>query len=77
MKRPKVDTSGTEAAQAAVAAAQEQANNLRKNFGADLSNENITNVVAGGSAAGSETATTATRRRRQGSGLSSQLGLSV
>ena len=76
MKTPKIDTSGTERAQRAIAEAQAAANNLQKNFQTDLKTENMTQVVAGGGAevAGDESSP---KRRRRGSGLSSQLGISV
>lgn len=76
MRRAKIDTSGTEAAQRAIAEAQRAANNLNQNFRTDLSNENLTQVVAGG---GAEAAAieTGTRRRRRNSGLSSSLGIDV
>lgn len=76
MKTPSIDTSGTEAAQKAVAAAQESANNLKKNFQADLGTENLTNVVAGGSAADSAMDVGSVRKRKPASGgLSSSLGI--
>ncbi len=75
MKRPNVDTSGTEAASKAVAEAQAAANNLNKNFKTDLSTENLSTVVAGGSADLTGTEATTTRKRRQGGGLSSALGI--
>lgn len=76
MKSPKIDTSGTERAQRAVAEAQAAANNLQKNFQTDLNTENMTQVVAGG---GAEAATpdSPQKRRRNGGGLSSQLGINV
>ena len=76
MKTPKIDTSGTERAQRAIAEAQAAANNLQKNFQTDLKTENMTQVVAGGGAevAGDESSP---KRRRRGSGLSSQLGIDV
>ena len=76
MKTPKIDTSGTERAQRAIAEAQAAANNLQKNFQTDLKTENMTQVVAGG---GAEVAIpeSSPKRRRQGSGLSSQLGINV
>ena len=76
MKKPKIDTSGTERAQRAIAEAQAAANNLQKNFQTDLKTENMTQVVAGG---GAEEATpnSSSKRRRQGGGLSSQLGINV
>lgn len=76
MKTQKVDTSGTEAANRAVAAAQQASANLQKNFAADLQTENLTQVVAGGTATAADTSSTSGRRRRSGSGsLSSQLGI--
>lgn len=75
MKSPKIDTSGTEAAQRAVADAQAAANNLNKNFKTDLSTENLTNVVAGGTADIAGAPIGGTRKRRAGSGLSSALGI--
>ena len=76
MKKPKIDTSGTEKAQRAIAESQDAANNLQKNFQTDLSTENLAQVVAGG---GAEAATpdSPPKRRRQGGGLSSQLGIDV
>lgn len=76
MKTPKIDTSGTERAQRAIAEAQAAATNLQKNFQTDLSTENMTQVVAGG---GAEEAANASspKRRRKGGGLSSQLGINV
>ena len=76
MKSPKIDTSGTERAQRVVAEAQAAANNLQKNFQTDLKTENMTQVVAGG---GAEVGTpeSSPKRRRQGGGLSSQLGINV
>ena len=76
MKSPKIDTSGTERAQRAIAEAQAAANNLQKNFQTDLKTENMTQVVAGGGAevAGDESSP---KRRRKGGGLSSQLGIDV
>lgn len=76
MKTPKIDTSGTERAQRAVAEAQAAANNLQKNFQADLKTENLTQVTPG---AGAEAAMTdeAPKRKRKSSGLSSQLGIDV
>lgn len=75
MKSPKVDTSGTEAAQKAVAEAQAAANNLNKNFKTDLTTENLNNVVAGGSADLVGTEASTTRKRRPQGGLSSALGI--
>ena len=74
MRSPKIDTSGTEKAQAAIAAAQEAANNLRQNYAADLSNQQLTSAVAGG---GADVAApdVAKLKKRQGTGLSSSLGI--
>lgn len=76
MKSPKIDTSGTEAAQRAIAEAQRQAANLQKNFQTDLQNENLTQVIPG---AGAEAITTdeSPKRKRRGAGLSSQLGIDI
>ena len=76
MKTPKIDTSGTERAQLAIAEAQAAANNLQKNFQTDLTTENLTQVTPG---AGAEAVGTdeAPKRKRRSSGLSSQLGISV
>ena len=76
MKSPKIDTSGTERAQKAVAEAQTAANNLQKNFQTDLKTENLTQVTPG---AGAEAVGTdeAPKRRRKSGGLSSQLGINV
>ena len=76
MKTPKIDTSGTERAQRAVAEAQAAANNLQKNFQADLKTENLTQVTPGAGADAVSTDETP-KRKRQGSGLSSQLGINV
>ena len=77
MKAPKIDTSGTEAAQRAVAAAQEASTNLQQNFQKDLRTENLVAVApAAGAESTADVATTA-KRRRVGTGLSSQLGVNV
>ena len=77
MKTPKIDTSGTEKAQRAVAEAQAAANNLQKNFQTDLKTENMTQVVAGDGYAELSSPESSPKRRRQGGGLSSQLGINV
>ena len=76
MKSPKIDTSGTERAQRAIAEAQAAANNLQKNFQTDLKTENLTQVTPGAGADAVSTDETP-KRKRQGSGLSSQLGINV
>lgn len=76
MKKPKIDTSGTERAQRAIAEAQAAANNLQKNFQTDLKTENLTQVTPGASAE-AVVAEAAPKRKRQGSGLSSQLGINL
>lgn len=75
MKRPKVDNSGVERAQRAIAASQEAANALQENFRTDLKTENLTEVVPG--VVETEDTSSARRRRRQTGGLSSQLGINV
>lgn len=75
MKSPKIDTSGTQKAQEAVARAQESANNLRKNFQVDLKTENLADVVAGGTAEDMADTMSGMRKRKGGSGLSSSLGI--
>ena len=76
MKTPKIDTSGTERAQQAIAEAQAAANNLQKNFQTDLKTENLTQVTPG---AGAEAGVTdeAPKRKRRSGGLSSQLGINL
>ena len=76
MKTPKIDNSGTERAQRAIAEAQAAANNLQKNFQTDLKTENLTQVTSG---AGAEAVVTdeAPKRKRRSGGLSSQLGINV
>lgn len=76
MKSPSVDTSGTERAQRAIAEAQTAANNLQKNFQTDLKTENLTQVTPGASADVVDTESSV-RRRKNASGLSSQLGINV
>lgn len=76
MKKPKVDNSGAAAAAKAQAEAQAISNNLRTNFQTDLKNENVTAVDAGGGAA-QALDTTGGKRKRQGQGLSSTLGINV
>ena len=75
MKSPKIDTSGTERAQRAIAEAQAAASNLQKNFQTDLKTENMTQVVAGDAELSSPESSP--KRRRKGGGLSSQLGINV
>ena len=77
MKSPKIDNSGTARAQQAVAEAQAASNNLQKNFQTDLKNENMTQVVAGDGYAELSNPESSPKRRRQGGGLSSQLGINV
>lgn len=72
-----VDTSGMDAATAAVAAAQQAANNLSQNYKADLNNPNMANVVAGGSAADSAISLDQGMRKKRQGGLASQLGINV
>ena len=79
MKKPKVSKSAQRAqarAEAAQAQAQEAANNLQKNFAADLSMDNAAQVVASGTADAVDTGvgTTAKKKRPAGT-VSSQLGI--
>lgn len=76
MKAPKVDTSGTAKAQQAIAEAQAAATNLQKNFAADLTTENITQVTPGGTA-DATAASTGMRKKRPAGGLASQLGINL
>ena len=76
MKTPKIDNSGTERAQRAIAEAQAAANNLQKNFQTDLKAENLTQVTPGTGAEAVGTDEPPKRKRRSG-GLSSQLGINV
>mgnify|MGYP001327253715 CR=1 FL=1 len=77
MRTPQIDTSGTEAAQRAVAAAQQASANLQQNFQKDLRTENVVTVApAAGAESVADVATTA-KRRRVGTGLASQLGVNV
>lgn len=75
MKSPKIDNSGAEAAARAQERASQAAANLQKNLSQDLSTENVVQAVAGGSADASGTGGGDNRKRRQGSGLASQLGV--
>ena len=73
----KIDTSGTERAQRAIAEAQAAANNLQKNFQTDLKTENLTQVTPGASAEAVVSTDETPKRKRTGSGLSSQLGINL
>ena len=77
MKTPKMDTSGTERAQRAIAEAQAAANNLQKNFQTDLKTENMTQVTPGAGAEAVTTDEALKRKRKSGGGLSSQLGIDI
>lgn len=80
MKSPKIDDGG---AAARAAESQRQAElasqNIKKNFAQDLTQENITQAVAGGSA--SEADTTAmvdsTLKKKKTQNLSTSLGINV
>jgi hypothetical protein len=76
MKTPKVDTSGTEQAQKAIAEAQAAASNLQKNFATDLKADNVAQVTAAGTA-DDAAPISGTRKRKPSSGLASQLGVNV
>ena len=79
MKSPKVSKSAQAAqvaAERAQAQAQEAANNLQKNFAADLSMDNAAQVVASGTAAAMDTGVgTSTKKKRPSGTVSSQLGI--
>lgn len=77
MKTPKVDNRGVAEAQAAQARAQQAAQNLQQNMSQDLSNSNIVEAVAGGSADISGVSGGDNRRKPKGAGLSSQLGVNL
>ncbi len=77
MQTPKIDTSGTERAQQAMADAQTAANNLSKNFQADLKTENITQIKPGAGAADAVGIADAGPKRKKATGLASQLGINV
>ena len=77
MRTPKIDTSGTEAAQRAVAEAQQASVNLQQNFQKDLRTENLVDVAPGAGAESAADVSTTAKRRRVGTGLSSQLGVNV
>lgn len=90
MKSPKIDTSAADAANAAAAAASAKAEasrqqaelasqNLKKNFATDLSQENLGQVVAGGTASAADTATTveSSLKKKKPQNLSTSLGINV
>lgn len=73
MKKPKVDMSGVAAANEANAAANRAATNLERNFRADLSTNNVANVIPGGGADAAAPVETNKRRNWQPSKVASQL----
>ena len=78
MKSPKPSKSAQRAqvaAEKAQAQAQEAANNLQKNFAADLSMDNATQVVASGTADIGEGVGTSLKKKRPTGTVSSQLGI--
>ena len=76
MKGPNIDTSGQEAAARAAAEAQAAANNLQKNFAADLSTDNAAQVIASGTADAMDTGVgTSVKKKRPAGTVSSQLGI--
>lgn len=79
MKKVKVDNSGQAAATQANAEALAAANNLRQNMAVDLTSENLTTAVAGGTAdAGvQDVLGSSTRKRKATGGLATQLGVNV
>ena len=79
MKAPKPSKSAQAAqiaAEKAQAQAQEAANNLQKNFAADLSTDNAAQVVASGTADAMDTGVgKSTKKKRPAGTVSSQLGI--
>ena len=79
MKSPKPSKSAQAAqiaAEKAQAQAQEAANNLQKNFAADLSTDNAAQVVASGTADVMDTGVgTSMKKKRPAGTVSSQLGI--
>lgn len=65
------------AAERAATEAQAAANNMAKNFKADLTTENLATILPGGSAEELVTNTPVRKRRQTGSSLSSQLGINA
>lgn len=51
--------------------------NMTQNMGSDLKNDNVAQVIAGGSADAAEGIQSTMRKRRPGGALSSQLGVNV
>ena len=79
MKTPKPSKSAERAqlaAEKAQAQAQEAANNLQKNFAADLNADNAAQVVASGTADAMDTGVgTSVKKKRPAGTVSSQLGI--
>lgn len=79
-KRPKTNKAA-EAAQAAAAKAaadaQLAANNLQANLAKDLSTENVSQVIAGGTADAVDVQSSLLKKKRPQGALSSQLGVSI
>ena len=59
------------------AAAQQQLADINKNYATDLSAENRVKVEAGGTAAAVDATTDNLKKKQQGSGLASTLGINV
>lgn len=74
-KKPKIKRDY--AAERAAAEAQAAANNMAKNFAANLKNENIPQVVPGGTDVVDNTVAPNRKRRVAGTGLSTQLGINA
>lgn len=77
MKKPKVDMSGVEAANKAIAEAQAAATNLQQNFKADLKSDALTEVEVGGTGMSDLEGPLKQSKRRRAGPLSSQLGVNV
>lgn len=75
MKTPKIDDGGAAArAEEARKKAEAEAKNLEANYKADLTTENVTEAVAGGTA---EAVVGDTLKKRKPQTLSSSLGINV
>ena len=80
MKSPKIDDGGAAArAEESRVKAEQASQNLKKNFAQDLTQENIGQVIAGGSAAAVDAGTMvdSSLRKKQKQNLSTSLGINA
>lgn len=80
MKSPKIDDGGAAArAEESRIKAEQASQNLKKNFAQDLTQENIGQVVAGGSASANDLGTMvdSSLRKKQKQNLSTSLGINA